>query len=361
MGLDSGNGTGTERPNDVDYEKEYNDVVPKPVAPASYEAEDITVLEGLEPVRLRPGMYIGSTGPTGLHHLVWEVVDNAVDEAMAGFCTRIDVTLLANGGCRVIDNGRGIPVEPIPGYPDKTAAEVVLTVLHAGGKFGGGELQGLRWPAWRRRVGRERPVDTARARDRPGRQPASNGVRRRRQDRKAHLRWSGHHPGTGRGRRSPSGRTPRSSRRRNSGPRPYSSACRSWPSSTGVSRSASKTSAPGTKPRRPSLQRRDRRLRQASQRLQGAALPQGGSFVQAEPDQEVEVALQWNTGYYESIHSFANGISTIEGGMHEEGFKKALTNVVNNYARQRNLVKEKATTSRARTSARDSRPSSRCG
>src|SRR2546426_1048209 len=105
---------------------------------ASYGAEDITVLEGLDPVRKRPGMYIGSTGPRGLHHLVYEVVDNSIDEALAGYCSRILVQLLRDGGCRVVDNGRGIPVQPIPGAKDRRSAlEVVLTTLHAGGKFDG--------------------------------------------------------------------------------------------------------------------------------------------------------------------------------------------------------------------------------
>ncbi|MDQ4024558.1 MAG: ATP-binding protein, partial [Actinomycetota bacterium] len=106
---------------------------------ASYTGQDITVLRGLDPVRKRPGMYIGSTGVRGLHHLVYEVVDNAVDEAMAGYCDRIIVELLADGGCRVSDNGRGIPVDPIEvdGKKKLPAATVVLTTLHAGGKFEG--------------------------------------------------------------------------------------------------------------------------------------------------------------------------------------------------------------------------------
>ena len=291
-------------------------------------------------------MYIGSTGLNGLHHLVWEVVDNSVDEAMAGHATRIDVTLLPDGGCRVVDDGRGIPVDPHPQYRSKSAAEVVLTVLHAGGKFGGGGYKvsgGLHGVGVSVVNALSSRLD---ARDRPRRQAPRAWSSSTAASPRASSRSSARRPAAAPAPPSRSGPTRRSSIRghRVPGPDASSSACRSM--------------AFLNKGLEIRFERRAARPRAGADvykytggivdfvrhlnHVQGGAVQAGRpTSRRREDDQEVEVALQWNTGYYEGIHSFANGIATIEGGMHEEGFKKALTNVVNSYARAKNLLKEK--------------------
>ena len=312
-------------------------------AAPSYGAKDITVLEGLEAVRKRPGMYIGSTGLNGLHHLVYEVVDNAVDEAMAGYATRIDVTLLKDGGCRVVDDGRGIPVDPHPKYKSKSAAEVVLTMLHAGGKFGGG---GYKISGGLHGVG----VSVVNALS-------------RKVDLDIDLKGKRHHMEFANG-----GKVTKKLTVTGNAPRGRTGTTVTfWPDPEIFQ-------AEGTEFRAQTLLERlqvmaflnkgleirfkDERPGHEQQQTykyaggivdfvrhlnhsKEALFKRVGSFEMADKDQEVEVALQWNTGYYESLHSFANGIATIEGGMHEEGFKKALTNVVNKYARAKNLLKEK--------------------
>ena len=313
----------------------------------SYEAKDIQVLEGLDPVRKRPGMYIGSTGLAGLHHLIWEVVDNAVDEAMAGHGEKINITLLADGGCRVEDHARGIPVDPYPSGPHrgKSAAEVVLTVLHAGGKFGGegykvsGGLHGVGVSVVNA-LSERLLVEIDRDGKRYRQEYAKGG--------KPQGKMEAIGPTPGRGRKSGTTIT-------------------FWPDPT--------VFAEGT----------EFLARTVLERLQTYAFLNRGleiNFVdeRAEKEQKVtylyrggivdfvkhlnaskealfskvafyedvdsdgqmlEVAIQWNTGYYEGIHGYANGISTTEGGMHLEGFRTALTSVVNKYARSKNLLKEK--------------------
>ena len=312
------------------------------VGEATYDAGDITVLEGLDPVRKRPGMYIGSTGPTGLHHLVWEVVDNSVDEAMAGFCTRINVTLLADGGVKVSDNGRGIPTGPMPKHKGKSAAEIVLTVLHAGAKFGEGG--GYKVSGGLHGVG----VSVVNA-------LSSRLLLEIDRDDKHHVmefekggKPTGKLEATG---PAPRGRT--------------GTTISFWPDASIFEEIEFRAQTvverlqvmaflnkgleihfvderPDAKPPQ-TFKYKDgivdyvRHLNASKEALFRKVC----SFEQKEETMEVEIALQWNTGFYESIHSFANGISTIDGGMHEEGFKKSLTNVANKYARAKGTLKEK--------------------
>jgi DNA gyrase subunit B len=311
-------------------------------ATTTYGAENITVLEGLDPVRKRPGMYIGSTGPTGLHHLVWEVVDNAVDEAMAGFCTQIDATLLADGGVRVADNGRGIPTGPMPKHKGKSAAEVVMTTLHAGGKFGegggykvSGGLHGVGISvvnALSTRLVLEIDLDGDHhvMEFRDGGKPTGK------------LEVTG---------RAPRGRT--------------GTTVTFWPDPAIFEEIEFRAQTVTERLQVMAFLNKGLEIRFVDERPE-AKPPQSFkykdgivdyvrhlnaskealfrkvcSFEQKEETMEVEIALQWNTGFYESIHSFANGISTIDGGMHEEGFKKSLTNVANKYARAKGTLKEK--------------------
>jgi DNA gyrase subunit B len=312
------------------------------VGTPTYNAGDITVLEGLDPVRKRPGMYIGSTGPTGLHHLVWEVVDNAVDEAMAGFCSEIDVTLLADGGVRVVDDGRGIPTGPMKEQNGKSAAEVVLTVLHAGGKFGDGG--GYKVSGGLHGVGIS-VVNALSTRllleiDSDGDHHVLEFVDGGKPTGK--LEVTGPAPGNRTG-----------------------TTITFWPDGSIFEETEFRAQTVMERLQVMAFLNKGLEIRFVDERPDGkpaqvfkykdgivdyvrhlnaskeALFRKVGSFEQKEDTMEVEIALQWNTGFYDSIHSFANGISTIDGGMHEEGFKKSLTNVVNKYARARGALKDK--------------------
>jgi DNA gyrase subunit B len=307
--------------------------------PNRYDADSITVLEGLEAVRRRPGMYIGSTGPTGLHHLVWEVVDNAVDEAMAGACTRIDVTVLADGACRVSDDGRGIPVKEHSQHPGRSAAEIVMTTLHAGGKFGGG---GYKVSGGLHGVG----VSVVNA--------LSSKL-----ELEVH-RDGGCYTQSFRNGGEPVGRLARVGKSNRTG-----TTVTFWPDPTifeTVDFSArtivERLQISAYLNRGLTIAFRDERPEHEAEELfhydggiadlvahlneSKEALHKSVGAFEAELDgAQVEVAFQWNTGYYEGIHSYANGIATHEGGTHEEGFKKSLTAVVNKWARARSLLRER--------------------
>jgi DNA gyrase subunit B len=304
-----------------------------------YEAQDIQVLEGLEAVRRRPSMYIGTTGPRGLHHLVYEVVDNAIDEALAGSCSRIAVLLRSDGGVTVMDDGRGIPVKAIPRAKDRRPAlEVVLTTLHAGGKFDGksyavsGGLHGV-------------GVSVVNAlSERLDVQVARDG-----------FVWNQSYS-----RGQPQGKLKKVKPTKKRG-----TIITFWPDSEVFEETEFKRDILAERLRELAYltrgveisfsdQRGGREWREVYKAKGGLAdfvqlLNHGKDalhsrvihFEGKRDDAEVEIALQWNRGFGDSLHSFANTINTHEGGTHEEGLKKALTNVINRYARNRNLLKEK--------------------
>ena len=306
----------------------------------SYSAQSITVLEGLEAVRKRPGMYIGSTGERGLHHLVQEVVDNSVDEALAGYCDHIEVTLLADGGVRVWDNGRGIPVDDHP-VEHRPAVEVVLTTLHAGGKFDAksyavsGGLHGVGISvvnalssrlevdirrdgyAWRQayRVQPLGPLVRGEQTDETG----TTVTFWPDEDIFESTVWS------------------------------FETLSRRLQEMAFLNRGL----AIVLTDQRPDYSNGEphvvsycyeggiadfvRYLNASKEAAHASVIEFGGE----QPGISAEIAMQWSGSYSESVHTFANTINTAEGGTHEEGFRSALTTIVNRYAREQNLLREK--------------------
>ncbi|MEU6721217.1 DNA topoisomerase (ATP-hydrolyzing) subunit B [Nonomuraea sp. NPDC046802] len=306
----------------------------------SYDASSITVLEGLEAVRKRPGMYIGSTGERGLHHLVYEIVDNAVDEALAGCADRIDITLLADNGVRVIDNGRGIPTGIHP-VEKRSAVEVVLTTLHAGGKFDSqayavsGGLHGVGSAVvnalstamdveikqnghyWRQRYEMSKPVAPLAK----GEETAETGTMITfwpDADVFETTTWN------------------------------YETLSRRFQEMAFLNKGltiALTDERPDHVNGEPSTVTYcyEGGLADFVQHLNAKKEPAHASIVSFESEGEgiaVEIAMQWNNSYSESVYTFANTINTAEGGTHEEGFRAALTSIVNRYAREQKFLKE---------------------
>ncbi|MFM1797425.1 MAG: gyrase subunit, partial [Actinomycetota bacterium] len=304
-----------------------------------------TVLEGLEAVRKRPGMYIGSTGERGLHHLVYEIVDNSVDEALAGYCNQIDVVLLANGGVRVNDNGRGIPVDIHP-VEKKPALEVVLTVLHAGGKFGDG---GYSVSGGLHGVGVS--VVNALSRD------LSVVVQR------DGFVWE----------QSYKLGVPNSPVEKGVATTTTGTEVTFWPSEDIFETTDFSFEILSTRFREMAflnkgltITLRDERnghVDEKGQPLQVKYHYEGGivdfvkhlnttkgvthkSIIALESEDtkykmSLEVAMQWNNGFSESVYTFANTINTQEGGTHEEGFRTALTSLVNKFAEEWGYIRRK--------------------
>jgi DNA gyrase subunit B len=307
----------------------------------SYDARSITVLEGLEAVRKRPGMYIGSTGERGLHHLVQEVVDNAVDEALAGYADRIDVTLLADGGVRVADNGRGIPVDNHP-VENRPAVEVVLTTLHAGGKFDrqsyavSGGLHGVgvsvvnalsaRFEVevykdgyvWRQSYAASEPTGPLQKGE-PTEETGTIITFWPDGDIFESTVWS------------------------------FETLSRRLQEMAFLNRGLSITitdERPDHINGEPNVvtYRYEGGIADFVRYLNASKDPVHETIIEfgdEAPGISAEVAMQWTSSYAESVHTFANTINTAEGGTHEEGFRAALTSIVNRYAREQNMLREK--------------------
>ncbi|UOE19000.1 DNA topoisomerase (ATP-hydrolyzing) subunit B [Thermobifida halotolerans] len=307
----------------------------------AYDARSITVLEGLEAVRKRPGMYIGSTGERGLHHLVYEVVDNSVDEALAGYATAIEVTLLADGGVRVADNGRGIPVDPHP-VEKRPAVELVLTTLHAGGKFDSksyavsGGLHGV-------------GVSVVNA----------LSTRLEVEVRRDGYVWTQCYEMT----------QPVTDLTRGESTDETGTQITFWADGSifetttyNFETLSRRLQEMAFLNRGLSITIRDERpefvgdspvtqtyhyeggLSDFVHHINATKEPAHSTVIAFEDSGDgiaAEIAMQWNQSYTSSVHTFANTINTAEGGTHEEGFRAALTSIVNRYARDQKLLRDK--------------------
>jgi len=306
-------------------------------APSSYSGKDIQVLEGLEAVRKRPGMYIGSTGPKGLHHLVYEVVDNSVDEALAGYCTKIDVIIHMDGSLTVIDNGRGIPVDNVPKYK-KPAVEVVLTVLHAGGKFGG---EGYKVSGGLHGVG----VSVVNAlSSRLDVEVKLNG--------KIYTQTYDHGKPVAPLKSGGTTKTTGTSVTFWADPTimetidyDYDTLASHMRETAFLNRNLkiTLTDERELEPRKDEF-KYEGGINDFVKYLIGAKETINSKpiyFEQTGDEGSVEISMQWNTGYSETVLAFANNINTHEGGTHLDGFKNALTRTINDYARRNGILKEK--------------------
>jgi DNA gyrase subunit B len=311
--------------------------MPEPTS--HYDAGDIQVLEGLEAVRKRPGMYIGSTGPRGLHHLVYEIVDNSVDEALAGHCDNIDVVITKAGNIKVSDNGRGIPVDMHP-VEKRPAVEVVLTVLHAGGKFGGG---GYAVSGGLHGVGAS-VVN------------ALSSTLAVEVHRDGHIWRQGYSIGVPDAPLAKGEKTDRTGTTIEFSPSAdifetvdydYETLRQRFQQMCFLNKGL-KINLLDERDGRKDNYYYERGLADYVEYLNSAKKVETihDEIISIETETKektisVEIAMQWTTGYNEGVHTYANTINTHEGGTHEEGFRTALTSLLNKYARDKSLLKEK--------------------